>query len=118
MNEIERYRKCKADAAKARAYLSLIGKPERTTARGKGYLASISASVTIHHQETDGAANYHKNEDFDAAFSEVLKKNFSVLANETLAFLDKKASDAAHEAKEAVERLRDEIAKETDDARE
>lgn len=109
MAKIEIWRELKRRKSDAKLFLSLIGKPERTTANSVGYIHSIVANVTIHHQETDGAKNYHTCDGFDVAFSEAIRENFQALANQALAKIEDKVRLAAIDAQEEVRSMQAEI---------
>lgn len=84
MNPIDTYLKQKRELEYFREWRSLIGKEYFGGTRGKGgeYGSVVSAqgSLTIYHQASDGATNYH---DLDKAlvadFGEVMKEMSTAL---------------------------------------
>lgn len=80
---------------KACEFVGLIGKPQtQTTARGcYGHISSIEVTTTVHFQPYDGATNYHKCEEFDAALAEVIREQFGPLRDAALDKLTARVAD-------------------------
>jgi hypothetical protein len=110
MQMINQYREAKQRLSAVKWFLSLIGKPQRTTANSNGYLSSITVDVTIHHQETDGAKNYHTDSHFNAALATVIKRNFHRLQTEALNEMQSKLNDLAVSASVELDVLQREFA--------
>ncbi|SLN74876.1 hypothetical protein ROJ8625_04118 [Roseivivax jejudonensis] len=100
-------RKVRHDAEK---YIELIGKTtDRTTAASRegshataGKLSKLVVSTEINFQPYDGATNYHRDNGFDAALSEVVRKHWSNLCREALDLLREREREAAIAAKAEV----------------
>ena len=90
-------------------YFGLIGKPQRTTHNAVGVLHSVKVETQIHHQETDGAKNYHSSAHFDAALSEVIRCRFPELAAEAISELEAQVSATGKLARADVQRMLKEI---------
>jgi hypothetical protein len=110
MQMINQYREAKQRLSAVKWFLSLIGKPQRTTAKGNGYLSNITVDVTIYHQETDGAQNYHTDSHFNTALATVVKKNFQRLQLEALNEMQSKINDLAASASAELDALQREFA--------
>lgn len=111
MSKIELWRNAKRKASEAINFLALIGRPQRTTARGVGHLHSLSVKAEIHHQETDGAKNYHEYTPFDAALAQVVKERFSELSKMAVDKMHEDARCAAIDAQAEVQAMLAEIDK-------
>lgn len=99
-HRIERLKAAKRAYSDALRYISMIGKPERTTARMIGKLHALECSTTVHYQETDGAKNYHNCKEFDVAFARVVKLHFDTLAQEALVLLSETIDASTADAKQ------------------
>ena len=58
-NEIETYKKAKADLATAKEWAGKIGKRYEGGGGGEGYLHACSVGATIYFQQSNGSMNYH-----------------------------------------------------------
>jgi hypothetical protein len=76
MNE---WRESVGNIAKFKAFLSLLGKRQKTTLDAVGYFSNIQFSATIYYQEYDGAKNYHTCAVFNFAMAEVIKDRLGEL---------------------------------------
>lgn len=86
--------------------LSLIGKDQpHTTARAKGYLASVEIKTMVHFQPSDGATNYHGDVAFDKALTEVVRANFAALSKQALDILEGRIAGAKSAAMEEYKHL-------------
>ena len=111
MSKVEQWRAAKSKASEASNFLALIGKPQKTTARGVGYLHSLSIVTSIYHQETDGAKNYHECKTFDAALMKVIKERFTELSKIAIDAMHENTRCAAIDAQTEVQAMLDEINK-------
>ena len=110
---IEAWKKAKQNTAAAEAYLSLIGKTtnQTTVAANSGVratageLTKFAIKTQIHFQPYDGAKNYHDCEAFDAALSEVVRKQWTTIRDEAMSLLREREADAGAKAEAALEAM-------------
>lgn len=110
MSKMEAWKRAKGDLANAREYVGMIGKPQPyTTAKANGYLHALKVTSQVHFQPSDGAANYHNGEAFDAALARVVQAEFARLSCQALALLENDAQTAGRVARAEVEQMLAEI---------
>lgn len=107
--EMNNWHKAKQALHESEEWLALIGKPQRTSRDGIGSLHSLGVKTVIHHQETDGAKNYHECKAFDRVFSAVVANRFDELRDEALAMLRAEVKRTGIEARSYVKRMLDQI---------
>ena len=99
MSKIEDFKKAKGDINAARAWASKIGDKYYGGTRGKGELGSIvtaQVGLTVYHQYSDGAKNYHDSPaGLNEALQAVIKRHHATLIEEAIADLELKAEAAA-----------------------
>lgn len=93
----------------AEKFISVLGKEQRTTAKNVGHLHDLSVKTVIYYQPTDGAKNYHECEEFDAALSKAIKKNFKALKQQAIEILKDDVRKSGLEARESVQKMLDQI---------
>jgi len=111
MSEIAKWREAKMREAESVGFTSLIGKAQKTTAKAVGYVHSVIVKTTIHHQEVDGAKNYHECSPFDTVLGQVIKENFQHLTILALEKLRENVRRKAIDAQDEVRAMQDEIDK-------
>jgi len=80
MESYKLFEERKRDYQGAMSILNLIGKPQRASAKNVvGTLHNISVGVTIHHQEYDGATNYHEEKALNTALSTAAREMWEAL---------------------------------------
>ncbi len=111
-NEIEAYKLAKDRLRRFLAWRSLIGKEYFGGTRGKGgqfgsvVIFDTSSSITIYHQEYDGASNYHTNDPmFREEFAFAAKENAEVILNS----VQKQLEAALGKARQSAEAIAAEI---------
>lgn len=103
MNAIDKYLKLKREFEYFNGWRSLIGAKYFGGTRGKGgeygKVVSATGSLTIYHQASDGAKNYHEMHDtVRPEFQEVLKEMSAELLRRTEVKLRAKLEAARKEA--------------------
>ena len=114
---IEEWKKAKHNTAAAEAYLALIGKTtnQTTVAANSGVratageLTKFAIRTQVHFQPYDGATNYHDCEVFDAALSEVVRKQWTAIRDEAMALLREREAKAGADAEASLEAILAEI---------
>lgn len=110
MNAIDEYQEMKRRLAYFEAWASLVGKEYFGGTRGKGGVFGVvtraRGSLTIYHQESDGAANYHE---MDESLSEKMEKamitNAPVLIEDIRTQLLSQLKDSKEKARKLTEEL-------------
>ena len=99
MSKIDDLKTAKRDVVEAKTWAGKIGDMYYGGNRGKGKLGSIveaRVGLTVYHQYSDGAKNYHESPAaLNEALQEVLKRHHAALIEEAIADLELKAEAAA-----------------------
>lgn len=99
----------KAALRRAKEFVGMVGKPQKTSREAVGKLHFVSVESTIHFQPTDGANNYHECKEFDLALSRVIQRHWTALSAEVLADLEREVASTGKAARASVQSMLDQI---------
>lgn len=91
----KKYEELKREHEYAMDYVSRVGEPQyhyRDNSVGRLFKCTVSTQVS--HQRQTGAENYHSNQEFDEALSEVISQSFPELAQKALFLMEHKAYES------------------------
>jgi len=103
------WNEAKAALKKAREYIALIGKQQRTTVVSRGCLHSLAVKTQVYYQPTDGEKNYHECAEFDKAMSIVVRRHWHALHAEAIQDLEAGVSSTGRDARNSVQAMLDQI---------
>ena len=110
MNAIDKYNQAKQEFQQFERWAGLINKEYFGGTRGKGgeygRVISANGTLTIYHQEYDGATNYHDiPNEYKSVLSVAMQNKSAILIEEMRRILQKNLTEAKEEAKKLAEEI-------------